>query len=878
LINLIIVISLITMKKGLLLHYCLCIVFILTFNVKINAQTCYTCDTYNTGGSYNWVCPPGVTSVTVQCWGGGGGGGGVSVVGTISSGSGGAGGSFAQGTSVAVTPGNTYVVVTGAGGSGAVGSAGSAGGSSSFGGSTVVAVGGGGGNLGNNGNGAAVAGSTTGNIGTVSHAGGNSVAGSNAGAYGSGGGGGAGTTAVGGNGSTYTGGTGGATGGGAGGNGAHTTAGAGSNGISPGGGGGGAYSNLANSSYSGGDGADGEVIICYNAPICSGTPTAGTATASVTSYSCSGGYSTISLSGSSSCGITYQWQSSPNNSTWTNIGGATSSTYTATVNTTTYYHCVLTCTVSASSSSSTSIQVASTSTVACYTCYDGIQNGTETGVDCGGTCPLSCSTNTATVSSACTCPAASSATVYSTTCAQVGTSAFDLNSPIADFTGCAATAPSSLTCSVSATTDGAWVHVTLGAGVTQVQMSLSSGSMGSGSSACYAAAYQGASCASLSQVGGCQETESFSAGTYGAYNVIFSGLNPAQDLWVYMYNNNNKAFDLNFQMIGTVTAPSNTTCATASTATGAGCNLGATGASFTPPSAAGASPACSGGTWFSNENTVFFSFTPTATTASLSINTITCDNGTTGTAQFAVWTSCAAIGTYTSTSTYLGCAVGTGTISLSGLTIGQTYYIASDGNAGSDCKWDFAATNIIILPVELLNFHASVKDKNVELRWTTSSEENNKYFTIERSKDATSFEYVTDVPGAGNSTTSLRYNSMDTHPYEGISYYRLKQTDYDGNSKYSYIISVEFKFGAIGEIQVFYPSPNLVTFNVNCDPDREINYMIYDVTGKEMTSGKFVSVKGVNQIQVPVEGFANGIYFITLTDGETQKQQKFIKY
>jgi hypothetical protein len=95
---------------------------------------------------------------------------------------------------------------------------------------------------------------------------------------------------------------------------------------------------------------------------CSGTPAGGTAAASVTSSACGGYASTISLSGNSSgCGISYQWYSSPNNATWTIIAGATSSTYAATVNTSIYYHCVITCSNSGLSGTSTSIQCTVTS-------------------------------------------------------------------------------------------------------------------------------------------------------------------------------------------------------------------------------------------------------------------------------------------------------------------------------------------------------------------------------------------------------------------------------------------------------------------------------------------------------------------------------------
>lgn len=112
---------------------------------------------------------------------------------------------------------------------------------------------------------------------------------------------------------------------------------------------------------------------------CSGTPTAGTVNATVTS-GCSGYTSVLSLSGQSTgCGITYQWQSSPNNSTWSNVAGATSSSYTATVASTIYYHCVVTCTNGGASATTGSATLTVVSN--CYT-----MSNTNVNI---GSCPFS---------------------------------------------------------------------------------------------------------------------------------------------------------------------------------------------------------------------------------------------------------------------------------------------------------------------------------------------------------------------------------------------------------------------------------------------------------------------------------------------------------
>jgi hypothetical protein len=95
------------------------------------------------------------------------------------------------------------------------------------------------------------------------------------------------------------------------------------------------------------------------------------------------------------------------------------------------------------------------------------------------------------------------------------------------------------------------------------------------------------------------------------------------------------------------------------------------------------------------------------------------------------------------------------------------------------------------LPVEFLFFTASLNNqKQVVLNWATASELNNDFFTVERSVDGLTWEVVDLVNGSG--TTPLRndYSTIDPRPYSGLSYYRLKQTDFDGTFEYADIVSV----------------------------------------------------------------------------------------
>jgi MSHA biogenesis protein MshQ len=231
------------------------VIFLLSALLAGFAQA--TTDTYLASG--NWTAPAGVTSVTVEAWGGGGAGGGAT--GNPAKGGGGAGGQYASKV-ITVTPGNTYAIGVGAGGAGSTGN-GTAGGDSSFATNVVVAKGGAGGSVATVTNGTAGLGSAASGVGTTIFAGGNGSDGAGAAGTGGAGGGGAGSGGAGGSASGNTAGTGTATGGGAGAA-ARTTGGACANAATVAGGGGcGGYA-TSSTDRSGGSGAAGMVTISYS--------------------------------------------------------------------------------------------------------------------------------------------------------------------------------------------------------------------------------------------------------------------------------------------------------------------------------------------------------------------------------------------------------------------------------------------------------------------------------------------------------------------------------------------------------------------------------------------------------------------------------------
>ncbi|SHJ39857.1 Por secretion system C-terminal sorting domain-containing protein [Hymenobacter daecheongensis DSM 21074] len=91
-----------------------------------------------------------------------------------------------------------------------------------------------------------------------------------------------------------------------------------------------------------------------------------------------------------------------------------------------------------------------------------------------------------------------------------------------------------------------------------------------------------------------------------------------------------------------------------------------------------------------------------------------------------------------------------------------------------------------VLPVELVSFGAQRSGRTVSCRWSTASEMNNAYFTVERSlTNAQGFKQIGRVAGAGSSTQAHAYLFVDEQPATTVAYYRLRQVDYDGTESFS---------------------------------------------------------------------------------------------
>jgi hypothetical protein len=185
-------------------------------------------------------------------------------------------------------------------------------------------------------------------------------------------------------------------------------------------------------------------------------------------------------------------------------------------------------------------------------------------------------------------------------------------------------------------------------------------------------------------------------------------------------------------------------------------------------------------------------------------------------------------------------------------------------------------TDNAVLPIELLSFSAYDSNGDVILEWSTASEENNDYYSIERSQDGINYSLIATVPGAGTSTSLLEYFHTDENPLLGRSYYRLKQTDFDGASETFNPITVDFTSLAEGELN-FGPNPvkrgEKITIETQADNKEILKISVYNMLGEVVLSNKFSGSTFEFNID---ETTRPGIYFVEISSVKSQKRGRLL--
>lgn len=203
---------------------------------------------------------------------------------------------------------------------------------------------------------------------------------------------------------------------------------------------------------------------------------------------------------------------------------------------------------------------------------------------------------------------------------------------------------------------------------------------------------------------------------------------------------------------------------------------------------------------------------------------------------------------------------------------------AADGTATGPLTYTSAG----ILPIKLVKFEANSNSDRIDLNWVTAVEINNDFFTIEKSSDLKTWEVISTIKGAGNSNINIEYFEVDYSPYFGVSYYRLKQTDFDGQFTYSNVIPVKFNKHSTVEMSLF-PNPVVrgqeLKIKFSDLIQNEVLIVMRDVKGEEFYSKVVLGYEDNALIAVPIsKDIPSGVYLITASsDNQVYNQKVIIK-
>lgn len=181
------------------------------------------------------------------------------------------------------------------------------------------------------------------------------------------------------------------------------------------------------------------------------------------------------------------------------------------------------------------------------------------------------------------------------------------------------------------------------------------------------------------------------------------------------------------------------------------------------------------------------------------------------------------------------------------------------------------------LPIELVSFHAYPHQAEVNVDWTTATEINADFFTVEKSADGITYDDVATIQAAGNSSNILYYATMDHHPLHGLSFYRLKETDVDGSFTYSSPVSVRFDDVANDfDLISTYSNNDQLTATIYSSVNESFTLDLYDSLGRLLAHKDGILSRGFQDVAVPYSTYSSGICLFTIQTSRGRISKKIL--
>ncbi len=209
------------------------------------------------------------------------------------------------------------------------------------------------------------------------------------------------------------------------------------------------------------------------------------------------------------------------------------------------------------------------------------------------------------------------------------------------------------------------------------------------------------------------------------------------------------------------------------------------------------------------------------------------------------------------TTSVAGLTTGAYSLALTGLNLSTGYSFRAYVFDGTTYSYG-AVQTLTTLPLTWLSFQTKLlANKQVQLEWKTASEINVKNFVIERSADGLNFTPILNPINAHNTLSDNTYSTIDEQPLSGVSYYRIVETDFDGQFNYSQVRSVN----NIGGETQFVVFPNPVTaksvLSISTNWNENFDFILTDLLGRVIYNAENLKA---NLVELKDLSLLSGIY------------------
>jgi hypothetical protein len=199
--------------------------------------------------------------------------------------------------------------------------------------------------------------------------------------------------------------------------------------------------------------------------------------------------------------------------------------------------------------------------------------------------------------------------------------------------------------------------------------------------------------------------------------------------------------------------------------------------------------------------------------------------------------------------------------------------VVSGTNDIATSRWWTLHANTFPLPITWLSQSAICNQGDVVIKWSTASEQNADFFTVERSQDGVNFISIARVAASGNSSTVKNYSYLDTKVYQGITYYRIRETDFNANSSFSEMLLLN---GCSKDNVTISGSDGNIVITIQATEESTYAFEIYDAIGQKLINEVKNTFAGSNMLKIPVSNMGSAMYVVKAYNTRNAVTQKVV--